>query len=268
MAVRRRSPVASGRRSEGSLQTPPAAPPSRCDRASEAGVQSGRPASGSSHARTVRRDCGSACRCSRSRLAAAAGPRAASRVLQAGGEQCRPAASVWQSWGWRILRGGPWRSCAEPRARKRGATRAPRIPQTLASYGRLPVGNGQAAAGFSAVFAPGAAAVDGAIGAGAGAAAGFAAAGFGAAFLTAGLALFIAFLALDAAFLGAAFLAARLTFLTAFLAFPAVFFTARLAFLATFLTARLTLAFRATFLAARLTLVFFAAFFTARFLAA
>src|SRR5512135_2042760 len=82
---------------------------------------------------------------------------------------------------------------------EKGAPRsALRALQPLEGYGRLPVGNGQAAAGFSAVFAPGAAGA-GAAGAGAGAAAGFAT-GFGAA----GFAGFAAFFAgsFAAAFFG------------------------------------------------------------------
>ena len=96
-------------------------------------------------------------------------------------------------------------------------------------YGRLPVGNGQAAAGFSAVFAPGAAAVDefAGLGIAAGRDAGF---GIEGALRAAG------FLA---AFLGAdRFLAVLFDFLADFLAtFLATFFFAA-PFLAAFLPDR------------------------------
>jgi hypothetical protein len=101
------------------------------------------------------------------------------------------------------------------------------------SYGRLPVGNGHAAAGFNAVFAPGAAAVDGAVGDGI--TAGFAA-GFG---------------LLAARFLAALRGAAR--FLAAFLDFLADFFAPFLLatfFFATFLVARFFIDFLAVFLPA------------------
>ena len=62
----------------------------------------------------------------------------------------------------------------------------------MSRYGRLPVGKGHAAAGFSAVLAPGAAVAAGAAGAvGAAGAAGLGAGGFGAARFAA----FFAFLA-------------------------------------------------------------------------
>ena len=111
-------------------------------------------------------------------------------------------------------------------------------------YGREPVGKGQAAAGFRAVFAPGVAAVDGATGAIIDRAAGFA--GF-----TAGLAFFFA-----AFFLAAGFLA----FLAGF--FLAAFFFAGF-FLATFF---LVAFFFAGFLATALFfLAFLAGFFAAFF---
>ena len=49
------------------------------------------------------------------------------------------------------------------RQEKKGRLKRP-FNCNVRSYGRLPVGNGHAAAGFNAVFAPGAAAVDGAAG--------------------------------------------------------------------------------------------------------
>ena len=77
--------------------------------------------------------------------------------------------------------------------------------------GREPVGNGQAAAGFSEDFRPGAAAVDGVAGAGAGLVAAFFAAGFFAAgFLAAGF--------FAAGFLAAGFFAAGLAATTGFAA--------------------------------------------------
>jgi len=100
--------------------------------------------------------------------------------------------------------------------------------QDAAQEGREPVGNGQAAAGFSDDFKPGVAAVEGAAGLGAAGAAGLAAAGFfaGAGFLAAGF-LAAGFLAagfLAAAFFGAAFLAAG--FLAAAFFFGAAFLAA------------------------------------------
>jgi hypothetical protein len=120
-------------------------------------------------------------------------------------------------------------------------------------YGLEPVGKGQAAAGFRAVFAPGVAAVDGATGAIIERAAGFA--GF-----TAGLAFFFA-----AFFLAAGFLAFFTGFLAFFLAgfFLSAFFFAGF-FLATFFLAAF---FFAGFLATALCffLAFLAGFFAAFF---
>jgi hypothetical protein len=117
-------------------------------------------------------------------------------------------------------------------------------------YGLEPVGKGQAAAGFRAVFAPGVAAVDGTTGVIIGRAAGFA--GF-----TAGLAFFFAAFFLAAGFL--AFLAGF--FLAAFFFagfFLAVFFLAAFFFAGFLATALFFLAFLAGFFAA-----FFAFFFVA-----
>jgi hypothetical protein len=117
------------------------------------------------------------------------------------------------------------------RTAKKRALEAP-LGTTCEVYGRLPVGKGHAAAGFNAVFAPGAAAVDGAVGDG----------------ITAGLAA--GFGLLTARFLAALRGAAR--FLAAFLDFLADFFAPLLAtfFFATFLVARFFIDFLAVFLPA------------------
>jgi hypothetical protein len=118
-----------------------------------------------------------------------------------------------------------------------------RTPASL--YGRLPVGKGQAAAGFSAVLAPGAAVAEGAGAVVAAGAAGLAAGGFLAA-------RFVAFFAFLATFFLADFLA---DFLAAFLpVLPADLFFA--AFLADFLADFFLADFLDDFLAD-----FFAAFF-------
>jgi len=150
--------------------------------------------------------------------------------------------------------------------------------QDAAQEGREPVGNGQAAAGFSDDFKPGVAAVEGAAGLGAAGAAGLAAAGFfaGAGFLAAGFlaagflaAGFLAAAFFGAAFLAAGFLAAAFFFGAAFLA--AGFLAAAFFFGAAFLAAGFLAAafFGAAFLAAGfLAAAFFgAAFFAAGFLA-
>jgi len=120
-----------------------------------------------------------------------------------------------------ILLPSRFRSCSghrptmpfEAGVRKKEASQCDASRVTACRYGRLPVGNGQAAAGFSAVLAPGAAVAAGAAGAAAAAGAAGLAAGF---LLAAGFFAFVAFLAF-LAFLATFFLADFLAdFLAAF----------------------------------------------------